>query len=163
MDFFQGDDFADFRKEEDVKQGRDPFYVDPEEESVHPWMTSQSMLGNHHSVVIYNARQHCIGIIDQESCGRTGHNLHKVPAFAMQDISEDKKEHVRKRKRKRKIGKRVNDSTMMWIAGRPAISCKRLSSGNTNLSRPREVVGTLGEIRMLRSSNPCTANIAGPM
>ncbi len=39
-----------------MKQGRDPFHVDSEEESVHPWMTSLSMLGNHHSVAIYNAR-----------------------------------------------------------------------------------------------------------
>ncbi|RDL42174.1 uncharacterized protein BP5553_02153 [Venustampulla echinocandica] len=92
VDFFQGGQFADFRREEDVEQGRDPFYADCEEEAMRPWMTPLSMLGNHHSVIIYDARRHCIGIIDQESCGSTDHNLRGAPTVAMQETSEGKKE-----------------------------------------------------------------------
>jgi hypothetical protein len=94
VDFFQGGKFADFRKEKDVKQGRDPFYADSEEEAMHPWMTPLSMLGNHGIVIIYNAREHCMGTLDQGSGGSTDLNLYMVPAFVMQ-------EHVRRRRRRR--------------------------------------------------------------
>ncbi|KFZ20687.1 hypothetical protein V502_03070 [Pseudogymnoascus sp. VKM F-4520 (FW-2644)] len=75
MDFFQGGAFADFRDVEDVKRGRNPLSADCDEEAMRPWMTPLSMLGNHRSVIIYNARIHCIWIYDQESGGSTDHNL----------------------------------------------------------------------------------------
>jgi len=92
VDFFQGGEFADFRQEKDVEQGRDPFYADSEEEAMRPWMTPLSMLGNHRSVIIYNARKHCIGILDQESCGSTDHNLYEGWTAVTQETSEGKEE-----------------------------------------------------------------------
>lgn len=56
LDFLQGGEFADFRKEADVKQGRDPFYE--EDELLPPHMTPLSLLGNHRSVIFYNSREH---------------------------------------------------------------------------------------------------------
>ena len=79
--FFQGGRFADFRKEEHVKEGRNPLYDDLEDEDedrkggMRPWMTPLSLLGHHRSVIIYDAKKHCIGIIDHESCGSTDKNI----------------------------------------------------------------------------------------
>lgn len=73
--FFQGGYFADFRKEDDVRQGWDPFYSDNEDEMLLPWMTPLSMLGNHQTVIIYNAKTHWIGMFDQECGGSTDHAL----------------------------------------------------------------------------------------
>lgn len=79
--FFQGGRFADFRKEEHVKEGRNPLYDDLEDEDegmkggMRPWMTPLSLLGNHRSVIIYDAKKNCIGIIDQESCGSADKNI----------------------------------------------------------------------------------------
>ena len=75
VDFFQGSDFADFRDEKDVEQGRNPIYDDEDEISMRPWMTPLSMMGNHRSIIIYDARKHCIGILDQESGGSSDHNI----------------------------------------------------------------------------------------
>lgn len=77
LDFLQGGEFADFRKEGDVKQGRDPFYEENENELLPPHMTTLSLLGNHRSVIFYNSREHWIAIIDQECDGSTDHNLHE--------------------------------------------------------------------------------------
>ncbi|EOO00455.1 hypothetical protein UCRPA7_4048 [Phaeoacremonium minimum UCRPA7] len=73
-DFLQGGSFADFRNPEDVEQGRDPFYGSPEGDDfddengpyIRPWVTPLSLLGNHQSVIIYDAKQHRVWIIDQE-------------------------------------------------------------------------------------------------
>lgn len=71
LDFFQGGQFADFRLEGDVKRGRDPFLGD---ETMPPsYMTPLSLLGNHRSVISYNARRHWIAICDDESGGSTDH------------------------------------------------------------------------------------------
>ncbi|PVH78735.1 hypothetical protein DL98DRAFT_655937 [Cadophora sp. DSE1049] len=87
-EFFQGGRFADFRKEEHVKEGRNPLYDELEEDEgdgedgrdgikggLRSWMTPLSLLGNHGSVIIYDARKHCIGIIDHESCGSADRNI----------------------------------------------------------------------------------------
>ena len=76
--FFQGSYFADFRKEDDVRYGRDPLHYGDEdgEPPLKPWMTPLSRLGNHKSVIIYSAASHYIWIFDQESMGSTDHNLH---------------------------------------------------------------------------------------
>ena len=84
VDFFQGGEFADFRLEESVERGRDPFYEGEDEVALRPWMTPLSLLGNHQSVIIYDAKKHCIGIFDQESGGSTDHNLWTV----VQETSE---------------------------------------------------------------------------
>lgn len=81
IDFFQGSRFADFRDEANVETARDPFYADCEEEAMRPWMTPLSMLGNHRSVIIYSAKNHCIWIHDQESGGSSDHNLYEGRAF----------------------------------------------------------------------------------
>lgn len=75
LDFFQGGEFADFRKEEDVKQGRDPFYKEDEDNQLPTYMTPLSLLGNHRSVIFYNSRKHWVAIIDQEYEGTTDHNI----------------------------------------------------------------------------------------
>ncbi|KAL5322942.1 hypothetical protein ACEPPN_010922 [Leptodophora sp. 'Broadleaf-Isolate-01'] len=91
VDFLQGGEFADFRQEGHVERGRDPFYADAEEEALRPWMTPLSLLGNHHSVILYDARKHCIGIFDQESGGSTDHNLW-ASAVPVEETSEAEKE-----------------------------------------------------------------------
>ncbi|VUC28184.1 unnamed protein product [Clonostachys rosea] len=74
--FFQGSQFADFRRTNDVEEARDPFYGNPRYEArfneedgpyMRPWVTPLSLIGNHQSVIIYDVRQHRIWIIDQES------------------------------------------------------------------------------------------------
>ncbi|QMW44378.1 hypothetical protein G4B11_007798 [Aspergillus flavus] len=78
-DFFQGGIFADFRLPEDIEQGRDPFYIGPGDDDyededgpyMRPWMTALSLVGNHQSVILYDARRHRIWIIDQESWDTT--------------------------------------------------------------------------------------------
>src|SRR6185295_8340 len=69
MGFFKGGTFADFRKKHDVEQGRDPIYASEENEMMQPWMTPLSNLGNHQTVIYYDAKLHAIGMCDQESGG----------------------------------------------------------------------------------------------
>lgn len=89
VDFFQGSDFADFRDEQNVEQGRNPMYDDEDEISMRPWMTPLSMMGNHRSVIIYDARKHCIGILDQESGGSSDHNIN---IYVTQEEEEEEEE-----------------------------------------------------------------------
>ncbi|KAF2804429.1 uncharacterized protein BDZ99DRAFT_467468 [Mytilinidion resinicola] len=91
-DFIHGGEFADFRAEDDVRQSRDPLYSgwesnggkgdwDGEDgEYIRPWVTPLSMMGNHQSVLIYDARKHRIWIIDQESGWSTDRALRGVEA-----------------------------------------------------------------------------------
>ncbi|KAF2492869.1 hypothetical protein BU16DRAFT_564176 [Lophium mytilinum] len=91
-DFIHGGEFADFRAEDDVRQSRDPLYSgwesnggkgdwDGEDgEYIRPWVTPLSLLGNHQSVIIYDARKHRIWIIDQESGESTDWALRDVEA-----------------------------------------------------------------------------------
>lgn len=91
VDFFKGGRFADFRRERDVADGRDPLH-DSQEGAIRPWMTPLSLLGNHGTVIIYDARKHCVGMFDHESCGSTDRNLHAPREVDMQDMSEDEDE-----------------------------------------------------------------------
>ncbi|KAE8168559.1 hypothetical protein BDV40DRAFT_307227 [Aspergillus tamarii] len=78
-DFFQGSIFADYRQPEDIEQGRDPFHIMPGDDGyededgpyMRPWVTALSIIGNHQSVIVYDARRHRIWIIDQESWDTT--------------------------------------------------------------------------------------------
>lgn len=77
-DFFHGGTFADFRDASSVERGRDPFYADPQGDFdtengqyIRPWVTPLSHLGNHGTVLIYDAWQHRIWAIDQEGWGTT--------------------------------------------------------------------------------------------
>ncbi|SPO03155.1 uncharacterized protein DNG_05837 [Cephalotrichum gorgonifer] len=74
VDFLQGGRFADFRLEEDVEQGRDPFY---DGRDMPPHMTALSLQGNHRSAMVYNSRKHGISITDQEWMGSTDHNINE--------------------------------------------------------------------------------------
>ncbi|KAF7167586.1 hypothetical protein CNMCM5623_000892 [Aspergillus felis] len=64
-DFFHGGAFTDFRREEDVMRGRDPFYGCPvgddyDDENgpyIRPWVAPLSRLGNHQSMIIYDAHK----------------------------------------------------------------------------------------------------------
>ncbi|KXT12214.1 hypothetical protein AC579_3445 [Pseudocercospora musae] len=85
-DFFHGGTFANFLKPEDVERGRDPWYMDPDLEAdwddengpyMRPWYTPLSQMGNHQSVILYDAREHRIWIIDQEGWGTTDRALCK--------------------------------------------------------------------------------------
>ncbi|KAI5359078.1 hypothetical protein Slin15195_G067090 [Septoria linicola] len=78
QDFFHGGTFFNFRAERDIEQSRDPFYMSPEGdfdaehgEYMRPWVTPLSLMGNHGTVVIYDARLHRIWAIDQEGWGTT--------------------------------------------------------------------------------------------
>lgn len=73
--FIHGSSFIDFRKEDDVQQGRDPFYSEEPGDLMLPYMTPLSQLGNHQSCMVYSAQSHEIWIIDQEGGGSTDHGL----------------------------------------------------------------------------------------
>lgn len=87
LDFFHGGTFADFRNPDEVRQGRDEFFAEPEGDNfddeggpyMRPWFTPLSHLGNHQSVIIYDARKHRIWIIDQEGGDSTDLALKNVP------------------------------------------------------------------------------------
>ena len=68
-DFYDGGEFADFRNENEVEQGRDPLYLEEEREMLKPWMTPLSMMGNHQTSLIYSARDHCIWMRCQSFTG----------------------------------------------------------------------------------------------
>ncbi|KAI5460524.1 hypothetical protein BGZ63DRAFT_387386 [Mariannaea sp. PMI_226] len=89
VDFFQGSEFADFRRSEHVERGRDPFY---DSQVMPPWMTPLSLLGNHQSVIIYDSRKHEIAILDQESGGSTDHNINEVLEAQKDEESDGEKE-----------------------------------------------------------------------
>ncbi|KAJ6443847.1 cortical patch protein [Purpureocillium lavendulum] len=93
VDFFQGGEFADFRKEDDARQGRDPFYSEEDEDALRPWMTPLSMIGNHCSALLYDARKHCIGIFDQMNSGSGDHNLRAGSFTAEEQSDEENGDH----------------------------------------------------------------------
>ncbi|RLL94672.1 hypothetical protein CFD26_102503 [Aspergillus turcosus] len=99
QDFFHGGEFTDFRREDDIMQGRDPFYAMPVGEDydsengpyIRPWMTLLSRLGNHQSVIIYDAQRHRIWIIDQQ-CKQEGKNsmsIERIPSRRAGDVLRD--------------------------------------------------------------------------
>ncbi|RHZ59259.1 uncharacterized protein CDV56_106248 [Aspergillus thermomutatus] len=99
QDFFHGGAFTDFRREDAVEQGRDPFYASPGGDDydaedgpyMRPWMTPLSRLGNHQSVIIYDARRHRIWIIDQEGWSSTDPALMDGPIVYSDDSDEEEK------------------------------------------------------------------------
>ncbi|KAJ9390866.1 hypothetical protein DTO063F5_1310 [Paecilomyces variotii] len=101
-DFFHGGEFADFRDPEHVEQGRDPFYGDPQGDDfevedgpyIRPWVTPLSQLGNHQSVIIYDAREHQIWIIDQEGWSSTDQALSGVPNGEVRCANVNSFEHI---------------------------------------------------------------------
>jgi hypothetical protein len=71
-DFFQGGAFFNPLSIHDVKAGRDPRYLSPDagfddEDSkyMHPWYTPLSNCGNPSPIIIYDAKEHRIWIVDQ--------------------------------------------------------------------------------------------------
>ncbi|KAL1608187.1 hypothetical protein SLS60_003126 [Paraconiothyrium brasiliense] len=71
-DFFQGGAFFNQTKIRDVEQGKDPRYLSPQGgfddedgQYMHPWYTPLSNCGNHSPIIIYDAREHRIWIVDQ--------------------------------------------------------------------------------------------------
>lgn len=59
----------------DIEGSRDPFYMEDERETLRPWMTPLSLMGNHSTVLIYDAKRHAIGMFSQENIGdSTDHN-----------------------------------------------------------------------------------------
>ncbi|KAB8207924.1 hypothetical protein BDV34DRAFT_223123 [Aspergillus parasiticus] len=95
-DFFQGGIFADFRLPEDIEQGRDPFHICPGDDDyededgpyMRPWVTALSLIGNHQSVILYDARRHRIWIIDQESWDTTDPAIRRNPDRAVDEDYE---------------------------------------------------------------------------
>ncbi|KAL4911425.1 hypothetical protein BDW74DRAFT_184774 [Aspergillus multicolor] len=93
-DFLHGGTFIDFRDPGYMHENRDPFYASPEGDDfdsengpyMRPWMTALSRLGNHGSVIIYDARLYRIWIIDQEGWETTD------PFFEGQEPDEGVKE-----------------------------------------------------------------------
>ncbi|CAG9983014.1 unnamed protein product [Clonostachys byssicola] len=101
--FFQGGQFADFRRTSDVEQGRDPFYGDPryeagfEEEDgpyMRPWVTPLPLMGNHQSVIIYDVRRHRIWIIDQEGWSSSDPALEGAESMPPVSLNHNAFEHL---------------------------------------------------------------------
>ena len=85
LDFFQGGEFFDARKAGDLNRARDPFYMDV---SLKPWKTPLSKLGNHESVIFYDARRHKIALEDQMG-GSTDHVIRKRGREGAEDDGEE--------------------------------------------------------------------------
>ncbi|KAF2446040.1 hypothetical protein P171DRAFT_430277 [Karstenula rhodostoma CBS 690.94] len=71
-DFFQGGAFFNQLSIRDVERGRDPRYLSPkggfddeEGQYMYPWYTPLSNCGNHSPIIIYDAKEHRIWIVDQ--------------------------------------------------------------------------------------------------
>ncbi|KAH8680792.1 hypothetical protein BX600DRAFT_445066 [Xylariales sp. PMI_506] len=101
-DFLLGGSFADFRVPNDVKEGRDPFSLDPQGDDfeaedgpyMRPWVTPLTALGNHQSVIIYDARKHRIWIIDQEGWDSADLELKDVPTPEAVGANSNSFEHI---------------------------------------------------------------------
>ncbi|PWY94635.1 hypothetical protein BO94DRAFT_531577 [Aspergillus sclerotioniger CBS 115572] len=101
-DFYNGGEFTDFRTEDDVEQGRDPFYAGPTDEDfddedgpyIRPWVTPLSRLGNHQSVIVYDARKHRIWIIDQEGWCSTDPALEDVEEETPKSKNRSNFDHI---------------------------------------------------------------------
>jgi len=89
LDFFQGSGFADFRNKDHVIQARNPMYAVEESEKMRPWMTPLCMLGNHQSIVIYDAKRHVVGIYDHESMWSFDRNLDEGKIFMTTTTHEE--------------------------------------------------------------------------
>ncbi|KAH8893912.1 hypothetical protein GQ53DRAFT_745336 [Thozetella sp. PMI_491] len=78
-DFLHGGTFVNYLTEQGLERVKDPFYANPSGKNydkeggpyMRPWMTPLSQLGNHESVIIYDAKQHRIWIVDQEGWSST--------------------------------------------------------------------------------------------
>ncbi|PYH42275.1 uncharacterized protein BP01DRAFT_359544 [Aspergillus saccharolyticus JOP 1030-1] len=103
--FLHGGEFTDFRDAERVEQGRDPFYAlygvetvpdyDSEDGAyMRPWVTPLSQLGNHGSVILYDARRHLIWMIDQEGWSTTDLALRDVEEREPVSVNRNSFEHI---------------------------------------------------------------------
>ncbi|OJK04323.1 hypothetical protein ASPACDRAFT_73967 [Aspergillus aculeatus ATCC 16872] len=100
--FLHGGEFTDFRDVDQVEQGRDPFYGSPsdpyfEDEDgpyMRPWVTPLTQLGNHGSVIVYDARRHFIWIIDQEGWSTTDLALQEVEEREPMSANRNSFEHI---------------------------------------------------------------------
>ncbi|KAH6889382.1 hypothetical protein B0T10DRAFT_404645 [Thelonectria olida] len=105
-DFFNGGQFTNFLDPEEVEQGRDPFYADPKGENfddeegpyMRPWVTPLSRMGNHDSVIIYDARDDRIWIIDQEGWDSTDPALRGVKDGRQKSPNEMAFDHIPSRR-----------------------------------------------------------------
>ncbi|KAL2755627.1 hypothetical protein ACRALDRAFT_1071137 [Sodiomyces alcalophilus JCM 7366] len=76
LDFFQGGRFVNFLDEGVIEDGRDPMFAEEEEELMRPWMTPLSFVGNHCTAILYDAREHAIGLYGQLDTGSCDENIH---------------------------------------------------------------------------------------
>ncbi|KAM0329997.1 hypothetical protein ACHAQA_004166 [Verticillium albo-atrum] len=81
LDFFQGGGFYDFRHESVIEEGRDPMFADNEEEVMRPWMTPLSSIGNHSTAILYDAREHVIGLYAQLAGASSDPNINEGRTF----------------------------------------------------------------------------------
>lgn len=101
-DFLLEGVFTDFRDPGQVEQGRDPFYASPSEPefddedgpNMRPWYTPLTQLGNHGSVIVYDARRHLIWIIDQEGWSTTDLALQDVEPKEVESLNQNSFEHI---------------------------------------------------------------------
>lgn len=101
-DFLLEGVFTDFRDPDQVEQGRDPFYASPSSPdfndedgpNMRPWYTPLTQLGNHGSVIVYDARRHLIWIIDQEGWWTTDLALHDVEPKDAKTLNQNSFEHI---------------------------------------------------------------------
>ena len=101
-DFFHGGSFVDFLDPGDVEDGRDPFMGSPDDENfedengpyMRPWVTPLTKLGNHQSVMVYDARKHRIWIIDQEGWCTTDPALEDVPEKTSKSPNRNNFDHI---------------------------------------------------------------------
>ncbi|KAK5939252.1 hypothetical protein PMZ80_008555 [Knufia obscura] len=100
IDFIFGGEFADYRQPDDVEQGRDPYYANPETEEdayMRSWVTPLTNMGNHQSVILYDTRKHRIWIVDQEGWSSSDPALAGVTDRENTSGNENSFEHIASR------------------------------------------------------------------
>lgn len=94
--------FADFRDPYQIQESRDPFYMSPSDGDfndkdgpyMRPWYTPLTQLGNHGSVIVYDARRHLIWIIDQEGWWTTDLALQDIEPKDVETLNQNSFEHI---------------------------------------------------------------------
>ena len=101
-DFFHGGSFAEFRVPDSRREWRDPLCLSPEGDDfnaengpyMQPWTTPLSRLGNHQSVLLYDAHEHRIWIVDQIDMQSTDPALKDVPASPRTSTNQNSFRHL---------------------------------------------------------------------
>ena len=87
-DFYKNGQFVDFRHLPFLEWGRNPLYAEIEDNAgeedqngpyMKPWYTPLSFLGNHYTMLVYDAREHRIWVLEHDWTGSSDPLLKDIP------------------------------------------------------------------------------------